>query len=103
LALIVEVLAAALTGANFSKDASPYASADGPPPGVGQCFIAIDPDAFASGFLDRIEDLMTAMLMQDGVRLPGDRRLAARGRAQIEGVEVDDALLAQIQALTEGP
>jgi (2R)-3-sulfolactate dehydrogenase (NADP+) len=103
MALIVEILAAALTGANFSKDASPYASTDGPPPGVGQCFIAIDPDAFAPGFADRMEQLITAMLLQDGVRLPGDRRLAARERAQTEGVDVDDALLAEIERLAEAP
>jgi (2R)-3-sulfolactate dehydrogenase (NADP+) len=45
LALIVDLLAAGLTGALFSKDASPYAKADGPPPGVGQIFMAFDPDA----------------------------------------------------------
>jgi (2R)-3-sulfolactate dehydrogenase (NADP+) len=101
MALIVEILAAALTGANFSKDASPYASVDGPPPGVGQWFIALEPEAFSPGFLDRIEDLAKAMLSQDGVRLPGDRRLAARERARAEGVDVDGGLLAQIDALTQ--
>lgn len=103
LALMVEVLAAGLTGANFSKDASPYAKTDGPPPGVGQCVVAFDPDAFAPGFLDRIEDLATAMLAQDGVRLPGDRRLAARQRNLAEGVEIDDALLARIAELAGQP
>jgi (2R)-3-sulfolactate dehydrogenase (NADP+) len=96
LALIVDLLAAALTGAHFSKDASPYAKADGSPPGVGQLFMAFDPEAFAPGFLDRIEDVLSAMLAQDGVRLPGDRRLAARELAEREGVEVDDDLLARI-------
>lgn len=98
LALIVDLLAAALTGANFSKDASPYARADGPPPGVGQLFLAFDPAAFAPGFLDRVSDVLAAMAEQDGVRIPGDRRLAARDRNTRDGVELDDALLAQIQA-----
>jgi (2R)-3-sulfolactate dehydrogenase (NADP+) len=96
LALIVDLLAAALTGANLSKDASPYAKADGPPPGVGQFFMAFDPDVFAPGFPGRIEDLLSAMLAQDGVRLPGDKRLAARAAAERDGVEVDDELLARI-------
>lgn len=97
LALIVEILAAGLTGANFSKDASPYALAEGSPPGVGQVFLAFDPDAFAPGFLARIEDLAAAMLDQEGVRLPGDRRLSMREKTSREGVEVDDALLAAIR------
>jgi (2R)-3-sulfolactate dehydrogenase (NADP+) len=98
LALIIDLLAAGLTGANFSKDASPYAKADGPPPGVGQLFMAFDPTAFAAGFADRVGDLMTAMLTQDGVRLPGDRRLAMRMQTASEGVEVDDRLLTLIEA-----
>jgi (2R)-3-sulfolactate dehydrogenase (NADP+) len=97
LALMIDLLAAGLTGANFSKDASPYARADGPPPGVGQLLMAFDPDAFAPGFADRIADLAGAMLMQDGVRLPGDRRLAARVRHERDGVDVDEALLAAIR------
>ena len=99
LALIVDLLAAGLTGANFSSDASPYAKADGPPPGVGQLIMAFDPSAFASGFLDRVETLVTSMLAQDGVRLPGDNRLAARARTARDGVFVDDALLAACEAL----
>jgi (2R)-3-sulfolactate dehydrogenase (NADP+) len=96
LALIIDLMAAGLTGAHFSKDASPYARPDGPPPGVGQLFIAFDPDAFADGFTARAEALFGAMLAQDGVRLPGDRRLSARARAARDGVEVDEALLARI-------
>jgi (2R)-3-sulfolactate dehydrogenase (NADP+) len=96
LALMIDLLAAGLAGAQFSKDASPYAKPDGPPPGVGQLFLAFDPDAFAPGFSDRIEDMAAAMLAQDGVRLPGDRRLRMRGKAASEGIEIDDALLKQI-------
>lgn len=92
LALLIDLLAAGLVGANFSKDASPYARADGPPPGVGQFFMAFDPDAFAPGFLDRIEELAAAMQAQAGVRLPGDRRLRERARNPVEGIAVDDAL-----------
>jgi (2R)-3-sulfolactate dehydrogenase (NADP+) len=97
LALMIDLLAAGLTGANFSKDASPYAKPEGPPPGVGQLFIAFDPEAFAPGFLDRISDLAATMLAQEGVRLPGDRRLAARARTAREGVMIDEPLLAAIQ------
>lgn len=99
LALIVEILAAGLTGANFSQDASPYAKSDGPPPGVGQCFVAFDPAAYAPGFEDRLEVLVASIVAQPGARLPGDRRLEARQRAETDGVDVDDALLAQIRTI----
>ena len=92
LALMIDILAAGLTGANFSKDASPYARPEGPPPGVGQFFAAFDPNAFDNGFCTRIETLFESMLSQDGVRLPGDRRLSARDRIAHDGVEVDHKL-----------
>ncbi len=101
-ALLVELLAAALTGANLSRDASRYALADGPPPGVGQLFVAFDPEAFAPGFQSRVEDLASAMLAQEGVRLPGDRRLAARALAERDGVAVEQGLLDEIARLA-GP
>jgi len=97
LALIVEILSAALTGAAFSKDALAYRVAEGAPPNIGQSFVAFDPSAFAPGFLDRIDDIATAVTSQDGARLPGDRRLTARSEAERNGVEVDAALLAAIE------
>jgi (2R)-3-sulfolactate dehydrogenase (NADP+) len=95
--LMVDLLAAGLTGANFSKDVPYYARTDGPPAGVGQFVIAFDPGAFDEDYLSRIEGLFAAMLAQDGVRLPGDRRLAARERTAREGVFVDETLLARIE------
>ena len=42
LALMVEVLAVALTGARFGFEASSFFDAEGAPPGVGQLLVAID-------------------------------------------------------------
>lgn len=95
--LMVEVLASALAGAVASREASPFSGPVGGPPGTGQCFIAIDPDAFAAGFTDRIAALAAVIEKQDGVRLPGSRRLAARKRTETEGVEVDDEFVARLQ------
>lgn len=100
--LMVDLLAAGLTGANFSKDVPYYARTDGPPTGVGQFVVAFDPAAFDKGYAGRIETLFAAMLAQDGVRLPGDRRLAARERTAREGVMVDEALLARIREGSQG-
>jgi (2R)-3-sulfolactate dehydrogenase (NADP+) len=103
LALMVEVLAVALTGARFGFEASSFFDAEGPPPGVGQLLVAIDPGAFAGReqFLDRIGAL-AGMIDADGARLPGSRRLALRAKAAREGLQVDAALLAEARALAGG-
>jgi (2R)-3-sulfolactate dehydrogenase (NADP+) len=101
LALMVEVLAVALTGARFGFEASSFFDADGPPPGVGQFLIVIDPGAFggADVFADRMAAL-AGMIESDGdARLPGSRRIALREKAQREGVVVDSKLLAEVRAL----
>ncbi|HEY5832160.1 MAG: Ldh family oxidoreductase [Hyphomicrobiaceae bacterium] len=100
LALMVEVLAVALTGANFGFEASSFFDAEGGPPGVGQLLIAIDPGAFAGrdAVLDRVARLAQAV-EGEGARLPGSRRLAAREKARAEGVTVDAKLLAEVRQL----
>jgi (2R)-3-sulfolactate dehydrogenase (NADP+) len=97
MALLVELLAAVLTGANLSMNVQPYAAADGPPPQVGQFFMAIDPGALSGSFGERLAELASAM-SEDGGRLPGDRRLAARTRNARDGLSIDDALLARIMS-----
>jgi (2R)-3-sulfolactate dehydrogenase (NADP+) len=98
LALMVEILAAALTGANFAAEASSFFDDQGPPPGVGQCLIAIDPTPFADGFLDRLEILLGAIEAEPGARLPGSRRLALRQKAA-GGITVPDALHGRLEEL----
>ena len=104
LALMVEILAVALTGARFAFEASSFFDAEGAPPGVGQLLIAIDPGAFAGRdlFADRIALLARMIEGDGGARLPGSRRLALREKAQREGVPVDTKLLAEVQALAGG-
>jgi (2R)-3-sulfolactate dehydrogenase (NADP+) len=97
MALLVEIMAVALTGATWSHTSSLLTNNEGGPPGIGQFFLALDPDRFADGFSERIEVLAKAMVDQEGVRLPGDRRLAARQQTADAGVEVDDALLARLR------
>ena len=98
LALMVELLAAGLTGANFAAEASSFLDAEGPPPGTGQLIIAIDPAAFAGG-VARFARLAAAIEAQPGARLPGARRLAPRAEARRDGLAVSDALLREIEAL----
>jgi (2R)-3-sulfolactate dehydrogenase (NADP+) len=98
LALMVELLAAGLTGSNFAAEASSYFDAEGPPSMTGQFIIAMDPGAFASG-AERFTVLAREIEEQQGARLPGARRLMVRKRARANGLAVSDSLLAEIKAL----
>lgn len=97
LALVVELLVTALIGAQFGFEASSFFEDAGNRPRIGQAFIVIDPGALAgsAGYLDRVEVLVGEMLRDDGVRLPGARREELRLRAEAQGIEVPEALLAQ--------
>jgi len=101
LALVVELLVTALIGAQFGFEASSFFEDEGNRPRIGQAFIVIDPGALAgsASYLDRLEVLVAEMLRDDGVRLPGARREALRRRAEQEGLDVPDALLAQWRGL----
>jgi len=100
LALMVELLAAGLTGANFAAEASSFLDAEGPPPGTGQLIIALDAAAFGgTAAAARFADLAASIEQQPGARLPGTRRLAARQQAATEGLVIGEALLAAIREI----
>ena len=81
-------------------EASSFFTAEGDPPGVGQFILAIDPAAFSGGaFPERMETLVSAMIGQPGVRLPGSRRLEARAQAEQEGVTMPGALYQELEVL----
>ncbi|MEM6666496.1 MAG: Ldh family oxidoreductase [Pseudomonadota bacterium] len=98
-ALLVDTMAAALTGATLGIDASPFSGTAGGPPRTGQFFLAIDP-ATTSG--DRhsalISRLVEAFHQQDGARLPGDGRRTHRAHARAKGVAIRVATLDKINA-----
>ncbi len=99
LALVVELLVTALIGAQFGFEASSFFDDEGNAPRIGQAFIVLDPGALAGSdaFVDRVEVLVAEMLRDDGVRLPGARREALRRRAEAQGLELPDALLAALR------
>jgi (2R)-3-sulfolactate dehydrogenase (NADP+) len=97
LALMVELLAAGLTGANYAADASSFLDEKGGPPGTGQLILALDPGAFGGeDALARFGALAQAIEEQPGARLPGRRRLELRRKAQTEGLTVGEMLLKEI-------
>ena len=99
LALMVELLVTALIGAQFGFEASSFFVDEGNRPRIGQAFVVVDPGALAGGdaYLDRVEVLVAEMLKDDGVRLPGARREALRRKAESEGIEVAEAVLASLR------
>lgn len=99
LALMVEILAATLTGSNHAFEASSFFDAEGAPPGVGQTLIALRTDLSGAGYGARLETLLGVILSQDGTRLPGASRIAARARAAAEGIEMPDHLMREIEQL----
>ncbi|WP_117192895.1 Ldh family oxidoreductase [Rhizobium terrae] len=99
LALMVEILAAGLTGSNFSYEASSFMEDKGPPPSVGQTLIVIDPGAGTVSATERIAELAHQMASEDGVRLPGRRGQNARRAAIENGLDIEDEVMAAIKAL----
>jgi len=98
-ALMVEIMAAAMTGATLGVHASPFSGTKGGPPKTGQFFLAISPDATSGGhFADRLSALVEEFRDQPGVRLPGDGRSAARRRAERKGVAVNPMTLEKVRA-----
>jgi len=100
LALTVELLSVALTGAAFGFENDSYFE-PGRRPRIGHAIIVIDPGALvgADAYDERLETLISTMLADAGVRLPGARRQQAVAAAKAEGVEVSDALLKELRQL----
>ena len=103
LALTVEILCVALTGAAFSFENDSYFEPCNAPR-IGHAVLAIDPDALAGAdsYYPRLEAMISRMLADGGVRLPGARRHEAAAKALAEGLEIPDALLSELRALAGG-
>lgn len=102
IALLTEIMAAAMTGATLGIHASPFAGTKGGPPKTGQFFMAINPDATSNGhFADRITALISTFRDQADVRMPGDGRAAARKRAASDGIPVNPATIEKIDKWLE--
>ncbi len=101
LAMMVELLVVALTGGQFGHEASSFFVDAGNVPRLGQAFIIIDPGALGGSdvYFDRTEALLQELLMDEGVRLPGERRLQLENKSRAEGLDIPDALIAQLTTL----
>ena len=101
LAMVVEIMVTALTGAQFGAEADSFFVDAGNQPRLGQIFLVINPDALAGrlAYESRLSDLIDVVLQDPDVRLPGTRRFALADEAMREGLELPDALVEQIRKL----
>jgi len=75
IAMMVELLAGALVGDNFSFETAAKDNKDGGPPSGGEFILAISPDKLSGNNWEKHSDeFFKKMKSMDGVRLPGERR-----------------------------
>ncbi len=96
LALMVEIFSAALTSSSYAFQASSFLDTKDGPPNVGQFFIIINPMIMNNNFIDKVEEIFSYMLAQDGVQLPGDERYVLREKLKKDGINIPDSLYQEI-------
>ena len=75
IAMMVELLAGALVGDNFSYETAAKDINDGGPPSGGEFILAISPDKLSGNDWDKhSSEFFDKMKSMEGVRLPGERR-----------------------------
>ncbi|WP_246694278.1 Ldh family oxidoreductase [Mesorhizobium sp. M2E.F.Ca.ET.209.01.1.1] len=102
IAMMIDILAGALTGSNFSHQVDWSAHPGAESAHTGETIILIDPTRGTGSlgmFTQRIEDLVAAMVDAGQTRLPGERRLAARKLAAERGIAIAPAMWKQLMAL----
>ena len=93
LGLMVEMLAAGLTGSVNSLDVKGLKLADGPPHDLGQFYILIDPGTHADTLAERFKRVADAVAEQENARIPG------ASRREMTEIDVPDALWSQVLTL----
>ncbi|WP_321938728.1 Ldh family oxidoreductase [Paraburkholderia sp. J8-2] len=104
IAVMVEVMAAAMTGANFGFEDNSKQFPGAASSNAGQLVVVFDPQA-ATGvdIAGRMKTLMRHLREGDNIRLPGDRRAEMRIRAETVGIELTEAEYALLTECTKDP
>lgn len=101
LALMVELLAAGVTGANWSVDAPAFNKGDRCP-GTGVLLIALQPDLLlGADFDERCEAYLTRLAEDHHAHLPGIQRGLEAQERRKQGVEVSRELWQRLQELLD--
>lgn len=93
--LMVEVLAAAMSGSVLSRDVKPLKAPTGTPHDLGQYYLLIDPTV-SSDFGEKVAALAAHIAQDEGARMPG------QNKQTMDPVTVGEDTWAQITALAEG-
>jgi (2R)-3-sulfolactate dehydrogenase (NADP+) len=96
-ALMVEVLAAGLTGANWSLDAPDFQAGDASP-GVGLFLLALAPQLLADGFSTRFAEQVERLSGVYGVHIPGLDRVERQRQAESAGIVLPRQLFDSISS-----
>ena len=100
IAMMIEVLSAALTGGNFSFEVDLSNHPGAQTPRTGELVLLIDPQRTgAKNFARRIEALVTELHTSGQSRLPGDRRYKNRAASNAQGILLTDDAMRQLNAL----
>lgn len=100
LSMMVELLAAALTGGNFSFEFDWNNHPGAKTPWTGQLLIVIDPSkAAGQSFAERSQELVRQMHGVGLKRLPGGRRHQQRAKSATAGIALDEQTLANLRKL----
>ena len=99
IAMMVELLAGALVGDNFSYETAAKDNNDGGPPSGGEFIIAISPDKLSGNDWDKhSSEFFDKMKSMDGVRLPGERR--HKNRLDKGPRNINEELINKIKSLS---
>ncbi|UWR21496.1 Ldh family oxidoreductase [Sulfitobacter sp. S190] len=94
--LMVEILAAGMTGSVLSRDVKPLKAPEGAPHDLGQYYVLIDPGT-APDFAQKVQALADHIARDAGARMPG------RGKTGQDPVDVGAQTWDLITGLAEGP
>ena len=102
LSMMVELLAAALTGGNFSFEFDWSKHPGAQTPWTGQLLIVIDPSkSGGNSFALRSAELVRQMHAVGLERMPGDRRFIERAKSLSDGIPLASDELAKLRALAQ--
>ncbi|WP_285541132.1 Ldh family oxidoreductase [Brucella sp. NBRC 12950] len=100
IAMMVEVMAAAMTGAAFGFEDRSSAYPGAASSNAGQFLLVLSPEATSgNNAMERFADLVSHLHSDPAVRLPGERRHANRAKTETEGLIIGEDLAQRLSAL----
>lgn len=103
-ALMVEVMCAAVAGALRGPEMGSFTEQDGRMVGCGQFFIALEPKLFSGGAFDKqVQAIARSVTSQKGARLPNARRVESAKRLRKQGIPIDPEIFDCLQSYVKKP